>query len=50
MPSRAYDVKKPIFDTVWGGRWRNGKSVGLDPEKCILGCLSAWLMSNRLII
>ena len=28
----------------------NGNSVGLDPEKRILGCPSAWLMRNRLII
>ena len=28
----------------------NGNSVGLDPEKRILGCISAWLMRIRLII
>ena len=50
MPSRAHVVKKPIFSTVWGGGWINGNSVGLDPEKCILGCPSALLMRIRLII
>ena len=49
MPYRAHEVKKPIFSTVWGGG-TNGNSVGLDPEKCILGCPSAWLMRIRLII
>ena len=30
-------------DTVWGGgAWTNGNSVGLDPEKRILRCPSAW--------
>ena len=28
----------------------NGNSVGLDPEKRILGCPSTWLMRIRLII
>ena len=50
MHSRAHVVKKPIFSTVWGGGWINGNSVGLDPEKCILGCPSAWLMRIRLKI
>ena len=51
MPSRAHEVKEPIFSTVWGGGgWINGNSVGLDHEECILGCLSAWLMRIRLII
>ena len=50
MPSRAHVVKEPIFSTVWGGGWINGNSVGLDPEKCILGCPSAWLMRIRLKI
>ena len=50
MPYRAHEVKKPIFSTVWGGGGINGNSVGLDPEKCILGCPSAWLMRIRLII
>ena len=50
MPSRAHVVKEPIFSTVWGGGWINGNSVGLDPEKCILGCPSALLMGIRLII
>ena len=50
MPSRAHEVKEPIFSTVWGGGWINGNSVGLDPEKCILGCPSAWLMRMSFII
>ena len=50
MPSRAHEVKKPIFSTVLGGGGTNGNSVGLDPEKCILGCPSAWLVRIRLII
>ena len=31
-------------------RWINRNSVGVDPEKRILGCSTAWLMENRLII
>ena len=50
MPSRAREVKEPIFSTGWGGGWINGNSVGLDPEKRILGCPSAWLIRIRLII
>ena len=50
MPYRAHEVKKPIFGTVWGGGGVNGNSVGLDPEKHILGCPSAWMMRIRLII
>ena len=51
MPSWAHEVKEPIFGTVWGGGgWTNGNSVGLDPEKRILGCPSAWLIRNSLII
>ena len=49
MPCRAHEVKKPIFGTVWGG-WINGNSVGLDPEKRILGCPSTLLIKNKLII
>ena len=50
MPCRAYNVKKTVFDTVWGGRWRNGKSVGLDHDKSIFGCPSARLIRIGLII
>ena len=51
MPSRAHEVKEPIFSTVMGGGgWINGNSVGLDPQKCILGCPSTWLMRIRLKI
>ena len=50
MPSRAHEVKKPIFSTVWGAGWINGNSVCLDPDKRILGCPSAWLMRAKLII
>ena len=38
-----------MFGTVWGGGRINGNSVGLDPEKRILGCLSARLLRPRLI-
>ena len=51
MPSWAHEVKEPIFSTVWGGGvWINGNSVGLDPEKRILGCPSAWLMRTKLMM
>ena len=50
MPCRAYDVTKPIFGTVSGGLWINGSYVGLDREKRILGCRSAWLLRIRLMI
>ena len=55
MPYRAHEVKKPIFGTVLGGGGgggggASGNSVGLDPEKRILGCPSAWWMRIRLII
>ena len=50
MPCWAHKVKKPIFPSVFGWGWINGNSVGLDPEKHILGCRSAWLMRIRLII
>ena len=50
MPCRAHEVKKPIFGTVLGGGGVNRNSDGLDPEKHILGCPSAWLMRIRLII
>ena len=46
---RAHEVKNPIFGTLGGGGL-NGKFVGLDPGKCILGCPSAWLLRIRLII
>ena len=49
VPCRAQEMKKPIFGTVWGGG-TNGNSVGLDPEKRILGCPGAWLMRIRLIV
>ena len=39
-----------MFSTVWGWGWINGNSVGLDTEKHILGCSSAWLMRIRLTI
>ena len=50
MPYRAHEVKKPIFGTVLGGGGASGNSVGLNPEKRILGCPSAWLMRIELII
>ena len=50
MPYRAHEVKKPFFGTLWGGGGANGNSVGLEPEKWILGCPSAWLQRIRLII
>ena len=48
VPCRAQEVKKSIFGT-FGGGWMNGSSVGLDPQKRILGCPSAWLMRIRLV-
>ena len=50
MLCRPHKVKKTFFGTVLGGGWINGNSVGLDPEKGILGCPGAWLMGIRLII
>ena len=50
VPCRAHKVKKPICGTLFLGWWMNGNSVGLDPEKCISGWPSAWLMGTRLII
>ena len=50
MPCRAHEMKEPIFGTVLERGWINGNSVGLDPEKCVLGCPSALLMGIRLII
>ena len=47
---RAHEVKKPIFGTAFLGGGMNGESVGLDPEKRILGWPSAWLIGTRLII
>ena len=44
----AYSV--PIVWKRGEGGWINVNSVGLDPEKRVLGCPSAWLMRNRLII
>ena len=50
MPCRTQEMKKPIFGTVWGeGGRMNGHSVGLDPEKRILRCSNAWLMSKSII-
>ena len=40
----AYSVS--IFGTSEGGGWINGTSVGLDPEKRILGSPSTWLMKR----
>ena len=51
MPYRAHEMKKPIFGTVWGGGGLgNRNSVGLDPEKRILECRSAWLTKIRGVI
>ena len=51
MPYRAHEVKKPIFGTVLGGGGgASGNSVGLNPEKRILGCPSVLLMRIELII
>ena len=50
MPSWAHEMKEPIFGTVLEGGWINGSSVALDPEKCFLGCPSAWLMRMSFII
>ena len=50
MPCRAHEMKEPIFGTVLERGLMNGNSVGLDPEKCVLGCPSAWLMRMSFII
>ena len=51
MPCQAHEVKKPICGTFWGGGgWINENSVGLDLEKYIFRCPSAWLMGMSLMI
>ena len=49
MPCRAHEVKNPISGTVFGGGWINANSVGLDPEKRILGWPGAGLIRISLI-
>ena len=42
--------EKTHFQHLLGGGWTSRNSVGLDPEKRILGCPSALLMIIRFII
>ena len=48
-PCWAHEMKKLILGTVLGGG-DNRNRVGLDPEKCILGCPSYWVIGMRLTI